>query len=76
MELVWTVGDVSPHFFTLPFFFSSGLITIALESFEYPWDGRTSIFLLSHLLNVIQVLYNFKQLLKHAIQRSFQRQES
>lgn len=46
------------------------------KSFEYPWDGQTSMFLLLGLINVFQLLFNVRQLFKNAIQRSVQRQES
>ena len=75
-----TVGAHLSHFFTLPFSitspFSSRLVTIALQSFEYPLHGQTSMFLLLLLLNMCQLLFNITQVLKHAIQRSVQRQES
>ena len=39
-----TRGDTFPCSFTFPF--SSRLVTIAPENFEYPWDLQTSMFLL------------------------------
>jgi len=60
--------DPFPHFFTFPF--SSGLVKIPLEDFEYPWDVQTIMFLLLHLLNTFQVLFKVKQLFKNTTQRS------
>ena len=75
-----TGRDVFYHLYTLPFsftlLFSSRLVTIALQDFEYPWDVQTSMLLLLCLLNVLQVLFKVNQLLRNAIQRSVLRQDS
>lgn len=53
--------DFSPH---STFLFSFRLVPIALENFECPRDIQASMFLLLCLLNVFEVSFKVKQLLK------------
>jgi len=62
-----TGGDAFSYSFTPPLSFS--LVLTAFESFEYAWDGQTSVFLLFCLLNGFQVLFRVKQVVKNIVQR-------
>lgn len=42
------------------YFFSSRLVTLALEIFEYSWDAQTNMNLLLYLLHVLLVLSKVK----------------
>lgn len=52
------------------YFFSSRLVTLALEIFEYSWDAQTNMNLLLYLLHVLLVLSKVKQLFKNTTLRS------
>jgi len=69
-----TGGDTFPHSFTPPLSFR--LVVTAFENFEYPWDAQASMLLLFCLLNVFQVLFRVKQLVKNITQRSAPRLDS
>jgi len=61
-------GDALPHSFIPPLFFR--LVLTAFENFEYPWDAQArGGFLLFCLLNVFQVLFRVKQVIKKILQR-------
>jgi len=62
-----TEGDTFPYSFTPPLSFR--LLLTAFENFEYPWDAQDSGFLLFCLLNVFQVLFRIKQVVKNIVQR-------
>lgn len=65
------MGEVPSSIF--PF---SRLIKTVLENSEYTQDAQTSMFLLLGLLNMFQVLFMVKQLLKNTTHRSVLRLDS
>ena len=50
--------------------FSSRLVTVSLENFEYLHDVQTSMLLLLCVMTVFQVMFKIKQLFKNIMQRS------
>lgn len=60
---------INKYEYTL-YLFSSKLVTIALEIFEYSWDAQTNMNLWLYLLYMLLVLFNVKQLFKNTTLRS------
>ena len=52
------------------YLFSSKLVTIAFEIFEYSWDAQTNMNLLLCLLHVLLILSKVKQLFRNTTLRS------
>lgn len=75
----WAMGETGEDIFRQFFSLSSSflqVVTIAPESFEYPWDVQTSVFLLLCVVDVFQVMFKIKQSLRNITQRSTPRWDS